>query len=97
MKLDWKKIEYIIGHILYCLMNHQTGVVAISTLEARLCALALPEKLELPVRNRSSSGCSSFPDWGAPCSWVALLAACCFVSLRHQMSSGQTKDFFGHS
>lgn len=46
MKLDWKKIEYIIGHILYCLMNHQTGVVAISTLEARLCALALPEKLE---------------------------------------------------
>lgn len=26
-------------------MNHQTGVMAISTLEARLCALALPEKL----------------------------------------------------
>lgn len=23
MKLDWKKIEYIIGHILYWLMNHQ--------------------------------------------------------------------------
>lgn len=45
MKLGWKKIEYIIGHILYCLMNHQAGVVAIRTLEARLCALALPGKL----------------------------------------------------